>query len=1025
MIKNLIGLFLLVFLASATMVAQHTVTGKVIDSAGMPIPGVNVFEKENMSNGTITNFDGDYKLEVASSEGTLSFSFIGFQGLDEVIGGRSTINVTLMEEMTGLDEVVVTALGIKREKKTLTYSSQEVSGEEMMKSKDINFMSNLSGKTAGLEIKKSTSGAGGSTRTVLRGSKSVSDVGDPLYVIDGVPMVNNKGNQSGVWGGTDDGDGLSQINPDDIESISVLKGATASILYGSEGANGVVIITTKQGKEGKTTVSFSSSTMFENVKDLPDLQYSYGAEGVSLYSWSTTKGNYEDGYVEDFFRTGYNLVNNLSISSGNEKMTTYFSYGNTSAGGVIPNNHYNKHNFTFKQVSKLWDKVTVTSNVMLINEKTKNRITGGYYYNPLNGLYLFPRDGAVPTYNTALGKQPFSYFKNNYQYMDEDRAIYQQVWHNFDSGLQSNPYWLLHKQPKEDITNRVIASVSADYKITEKLSFKARANYDYANKSFEQKFYAGGNTTNISETGKWDYRKYTDKQAYADGIFTYQNNFGELSLGVIAGASYQQYVYGDGISVVNGAVENALLYPNIFTFANMPDEVAVENTYNGKVIKEGVFANIQLGYKEMLFLDISGRNDWSSSLALTGNESYFYPAVGLTGIISQMVELPDWITFAKVRASGSQVNNEIDPGLFFANHTINGKGSIDRNTTKPFTDAKPEKIVTYEVGTNWRFLNSRLGIDFTYYDITSTNQALSRSLTGGQQDNYYTTEYFNAGKITNKGIELIVDATPVKLANFQWKTAVNFSLNKNKVVELYPDDPDNYLDLGSADGYVSRVKTGGSVGDLYVYKFKRSDDGRIMYSTNDQGVVSFLKSTEVEYGGSVNPDFSLGWNNTLNYKNFSLDFLINSKVGGKAYSITQSMLDGYGVSKVTADARDKGYVAIDAVNEAGVSLTQISPENYYTKVGGREGVSEAYLYDRTNIRLAMVSLGYKFNTQELGIPVVQSASLSFVGNNLFFIYKDAPFDPENSMSTDISSQSLDSFGLPSTRTYGFNLKLTF
>ncbi len=1018
-LKSLFGILFLVMLSSATVFGQFSVTGKVLDSSGAPIPGVNVVEK-GTTTGTVTNFDGIYSLEVSSSDATLSFSFIGFQELETAIAGQSEVNVTLTEDVKGLDEVVVTAMGIKREKKTLTYSSQEVSGDEMMKSKDINFMSNLSGKTAGLEIKKSTSGAGGSTRTVLRGSKSVSTVGDPLYVIDGVPMVNNKGEQSGVWGGTDDGDGLSQINPDDIESISVLKGATASILYGSDGANGVVIITTKQGKEGKVSVAFSSSTTFESVSELPDLQFEYGANGSSAESWSTTKSNdYEDNYVKDFFRTGYNLVNNVSVSSGNEKMSTYFSYGNTSAGGIVPNNHYNKHNFTFKQVAKLWeDKVTLTSNVMLVNEKTNNRSTGGYYLNPLTGLYLFPRDGAVPETGNYSTKMPFSYYKNNYQYFDTDRNMYLQEWHAYDSGLQSNPYWLLNKQPKEDVTNRVIASISADYKITDKLSFKVRGNYDYATKKYEQKYYAGGNTVNISTNGRWDYRNYVDKQAYTDGIFTYQNDFGDFNLGVIAGVSYQESVFGDGVSVDNGT--NDLLYPNEFYFDNLPDNVQVESTYDGKIIKEGAFANLQFGYKNMVFLDLSGRNDWSSTLALTGNESYFYPAVGVSAILTQAFDLPDYITFAKVRASGSQVNNEVPWGLIEVDNTINSSEGVDRNTYKPFTDAKPEEIVTYEVGANMRFFNSRLGFDFTYYDITSTNQALSKELSAAEQVGNYTYTYFNAGKITNKGFEIVLDGTPVKNTNFEWKTSFNFSTNKNKIVSLFPDDPDNYIDLGSSDGYVSRATTGGSIGDIYVYKFSRDDEGKIIVDPDD-GTIS--RSTEVEYAGKIDPDFSLGWNNNLTYKNWNLSFLINSKVGGKAFSMTEAILDGYGVSQRTADARDVGYVSINGTDGTN-DVTTMDPEDYYTAVGGRNGVSEAYLYDRTNIRLASLSLGYSFDVQKLGLPL-QSASFSLVGNNLFFLYKDAPFDPEISMSTDLSSQALDCFSLPSTRTYGFNLKFTF
>lgn len=385
-----------------------------------------------------------------------------------------------------------------------------------------------------------------------------------------------------------------------------------------------------------------------------------------------------------------------------------------------------------------------------------------------------------------------------------------------------------------------------------------------------------------------------------------------------------------------------------------------------------------------------------------------------------MVELPGFITFAKVRASGSQVNNEVPWGLILVNHSISGSGGIVRNTQKPFTDAKPEQIVTYEVGADWRFLNNRLGIDFTYYDITSTNQALSKTLTGSQQDGYYTSAYFNAGKITNKGVEIVLDATPVKNRDFAWKTSFNFSTNKNKVVELFPDDDTKYIDLGSSDAYISRVYTGGSIGDLYVYKHKRNEAGQILLSEDDG---KFLKTTEVQYAGSINPDFSLGWNNTLNYKNWSLSFLINSKIGGKAFSMTEAILDQYGVSQRTADARDKGYVSINAM-QGTTAVTQMDPQAYYQGIGNRTGIGEHYIYDRTNIRLAQVSLGYNFNVEQLGLPV-QSASFSLVGQNLCFLYKDAPFDPEMSMSTDLSSQSLDSFNLPSTRTYGFNLKFTF
>ena len=989
------------------------VTGKVIDMEGEPIPGVSVMVK-GTTIGTITDIDGLYSLNVPEDAETLAFSFVGMKSLEMPLAGTNQINVTLESQAQDVDEIVVTALGIQRDKKSLTYSSQQVTGEEMMKARDINFMSSLSGKAAGLEIRKSSSGAGGSTRTILRGSKSITQDGDPLYVIDGVPMVNNRGGQASMWGGTDEGDGLSQLNPDDIESISVLKGATASVLYGSEGANGVIIINTKRGKEGKTTVTYNSSAILESVMLLPELQFTYGSEDGSMESWSTTKGDYPSNYVDDFFETGYNLINTVAITGSTNKMTTYFSYGNTGSGGVIPNNSYQKHNVTFKQSLKMLDdKITLTSNVMLATEHSKNRMRAGYYLNPLTGLYMFPRD------------LDFQDYKENYQYFDEDRNMYLQNWF-VDDHIQSNPYWLIKKQPKDDMTKRVIANVSVEYQITKNLKFQTRGNIDYADKKFEQKFYAGGNTTNIDENGAWNYKKYYDKKYYADGIFTYSNEFENFSITALLGASYQQSVYGDGVSVSTGTT--GLVYPNEFYFQNLPENVQVESIYSGKVIKEGIFGSIQLGYKDMVFLDLSGRNDWSSTLALTGNESYFYPSVGLSGILTQMVDLPKAISFAKLRTSFSQVNNEIPWGLIEVNHTINSSGSVDRNTVKPFTDAKPEKLVTFEVGADVRFFENRLGLDFSYYHISSTNQCLSRSLSGSQQDNYYTTEYFNAGEIVNKGVEIVLNGTPVTKSNFEWNTSFNLSKNINEVVELDPDDLTKYIDLGTSEGYYARVFSGGSIGDIYGYKFQRNEAGQIEL---DESAGTPLKTPssityankEDAYLGNLEPDFSLGWNNNIQYKQFSLGFLINAKIGGKCFSQTESILDGYGVSKRTADDRDKGYTSINAI-QGETAVTQIDPETYYTTIGDRNGIAEPYVYDRTNIRLAQLSLSYDFDVTNLGLPL-KAASFSIVGQNLFFLYNAAPYDPELTMSTSKSSQSLDNFNVPATRTYGFNLKVTF
>jgi len=985
---------------------KRTVKGKVTDENGEAIPGVSVLVK-GTTVGTITNFDGQYSLEVPAGNNTLVFSFVGMTTKEELLDSRSEINVSLKSESIGVDEVVVTALGIQRDKKTLTYSSQQVSGDEMLKAKDINFMSSLSGKSAGLEIKKSVSGAGGSTRTVLRGSKSLSQLSEPLYVIDGIPMVNRKGGQSGMWGGTDEGDGLSQINPEDIESISILKGSNAAVLYGSQGANGVVIITTKKGKEGKTNVSFSSSTIMESIIATPELQFNYGSVGGAKESWSYEKGNYASNYVKDFFQTGTNLVNTLAISGGNAKTTAYFSYGNTSAKGVIPNNEYQKNNVTFQQSTKLLDdKLTIRSNVMLTSEKAENRNTAGYYLNPLTGLYFFPRD------------RDFASYQENYQTFSAARNMNLQNWFVADHH-QSNPYWLLNKQPKTDLTKRVIASVSLEYEISKKLKFQTRASYDYAEKSYEQKFYAGGNSTNISENGRWSYKKYDDMLMYTDGIFTYQDKFGDFSLNGILGASYQKSVYGNGVSVDNGT--NSLLYPNEFYFQNLPFNVQVQSTYDSEVIKQGAFANAQIGYKEMLFLDLSGRNDWASTLAGTGNDSYFYPSFGLTGILSQMIDMPSFISFSKVRVSNATVANEVPFNRIAPSNTINGGGGIDRNTQAPFANAKPEMLRTWELGTDWRFFKGRLGLDFTYYNIKSTNQYLTYTPTASQNTGNYTTFFTNAGEIVNKGVEVILTAVPVKANDFEWNTSLNFSRNKNTVVELLKDEPDRYIDFGSSEGYTARIYTGGSFGDLYGYKFLRNDAGQIIL---DDKTGAPRKTAEVEYMGNLEPKFSLGWNNSFSYKQFSLNFLINAKIGGKAFSQTEAMLDGYGVSKRTGDARDNGgKVAINAI-QGTTPVTSVDAKLYYTTVGDRNGISEAYVYDRTNIRLTQLALTYDLDVNKLKLPI-KAASFSVVGNNMFFFYKKAPFDPELTMSTGTGSQSLDNFNVPSTRTYGFNLKFTF
>ena len=999
--KRLLGFLVLFLVAGATAMAQQTVSGRVTSSAdGAPLPGVSVLVK-GTNTGTSTDVDGRFTLSVPDNNSTLVLSFIGFTTQEIEVGGQTNLTVQMSEDAQQLGEIVVTALGIEREAKSLSYAQQTVDGSTLTQARDINILNSLSGRAAGVDIKKSSSGPGGSTKVVLRGNKSMSGGSQPLFVIDGIPMANNIAGQPGMWGGTDQGDGMSQINPDDIESMTVLRGSNAAALYGSQGANGVVLITTKKGKEGTARVEFNTGITMETVLKKPELQFKYGSKsGTEKESWSTTPGNYASNYVDDWFQTGTNTINSLAVSGGTDKTTVYFSYGNVSAKGITPTNTYNRNNFTFKQSSKLFNnKVTIGSNVMLSSEKSENRMASGYYLNPLTGLYMFPRE------------RDFAELKENYQIFDDARNMDVMNWFVTDHH-QSNPYWIINREPREDVTNRVISSLDINYAISNNLSLSVRGNFDYALKTFDQRHAATSNTTNVHPNGSWQYQKYTDELSYTDAILKYNKKAGDFDFNLIAGGSYQKMVYGDGVRV-NGDAGNGLFYPNEFHFGNLQTNVQVLSTLSHRLIKQALFANATIGFKELVYLDLAGRNDWASTLAGTGNDSYFYPSVGVTGIISEMITMPAAISFAKLRASYTSVANEVPFNRVHPGHTINASGGVDRNTTAPFNTLKPELIKSLEIGANMRFLDDNLGIDVTYYNINSTDQFIQLPAPSGSG---FTQYFVNAGKIVNKGVEITVDATPVYTEKFMWKTAVNYSRNINEVVETHPELT-NPITTGASEGYYSRFEAGGSINDVFVYKFQRDAQGRIMLGTSGAP----LKTALVELAGNLNPDWILGWNNSFSYGNFSLNFLVNGKFGGVTFSQTESMLDGAGVSQRTADARDAGGVQVNAV-QADAPVTSVDPEIWYRAIGDRNGIGEAYIYDRTNVRLTQLALSYNF---PMSGRFVKGLSASLVGQNLFIFHMKAPFDPELAMSTNRNSQSLDNFNLPATRTIGLNLKVNF
>jgi outer membrane receptor protein involved in Fe transport len=551
-----------------------------------------------------------------------------------------------------------------------------------------------------------------------------------------------------------------------------------------------------------------------------------------------------------------------------------------------------------------------------------------------------------------------------------------------------------------------------DWKINDHFNLQMRSNIDHSERTYEQKNKAGSNETNVHANGSWSYQKTTDELIYADAILSFRKAYKDFSVDAVMGTSYMRSKYGLGISVNTGTY--GLIYPNEFSFQNIEKNVMVYSILGSSLIKEAVFANAQIGYKEKLFLDVSSRNDWASSLYGTGNDSYFYPCVGVTALISEIFKLPQFVSFGKVRSSFSIVANEVPFNSVSPNNSISSSGGIDRNTTKPFNNLKPELIQSFEIGTDWKLFKGRFGFNFTYYNINSRDQFISLPAPSGSG---YSRYYVNAGKLVNSGMELTLSAEAIDKQNFNWSADINFSGNKNTIISLHPDLK-NPIVLTDNDGYQLLIKEGGSFGDIYVHKFLRDEQGRI--KLDEKG--NILKTEEKEYIGNSNPRWSIGLNNSFRYKNLTFGFLINSKVGGMVVSQTEAMLDGYGVSQRSADARSNGGVIINGIMPGGILVNRIDAKQYFTTVGDRDGIKEPYIYHRTNIRLAQASISREWNFQH---GAIKQATFSIIGSNLFFIYKDAPFDPEVTLNTLMNDQAIENFSLPSTRTFGFDFKITF
>lgn len=1116
-----------------TMAVQQSgvVKGVVKSETGELLIGAVVYVVGTQINAT-TDVDGTFTLKGVKSGATVRVQLVGYEKQDIKWTGGA-LDVTLKEMANTFNEAVVTAMGIVRKEKSLTYATQQIKADELMKVQDANLVNSMEGKISGVTITPSSGGAGGASKIVLRGNKSILGNNQPLIVVDGIPMTNNTRGQIGdvaalVNTSTAEGsDPLSMINPDDIESMNVLKGANAAALYGSAAANGVIMITTKKGKEGKIGVTFNSNVTFDSPLLTPELQNRYGGVRINALgnkvfgsdSWGAKldgKGkytldvlssdqqykagsvnrlrlrNYAANDIEDFYRTGVNTNNSVSVSGGTEKVQSYVSFSNAHSLGMIEANNYNRNTFAFRQSYKLWDRVHIDVSADYLQTKTNNRISGGTCGNPVYDLYTMPRDVDLAYYKdnyVADGTWMSSGYTNivddwgdvigqqggdKYYVSDPATGQYREEWGRaeltgpmqqwvYQDAMRNNPYWLAKQNKSTQREDRFSAKFQGRVDIYDGLAFQARVSIDHTKYNEESRRYATTwGPSDMYRYGTYSLGNSRSNEIYTDYLLSYNKTFKDdwsvsATAGwvghTITGQSQSTYLGNATIPIwTNGMTSGISTVVNYFS----PDGGGNGVTSKGKSSNwdKAALFTAQLGWRDMIYIDGSYRRDWYRAFKqfeyLGVDDNYGYFGFGANAILTSLFQLPEWISYAKYRISYSEVGNSIPNAVFNAVKENFVTGSVTTGSYNTFLPI-PEKTKSFETGLETQFFHNAMNLDITYYNSAMHNSYLNISGLNGK------TQPVNSGLIRNQGVELSVGYNWTINRDWGWKTNVNFSYNHNKIEKTYTDKFGQSKEMvqSIASGKVQiRYNEGDAYGDIYVTDFARwkedvkdangnlihkagdiyiaegtgkpAINGNLMYITQAGKVKAEKGKKFGKYAGNMNADYQLSWSNNFRYKNFNLYILINGRIGGKVISLTEAYLDRFGVSKRTGDARAKseklGLYTADGrhamyINE-GRDL--VSVEDYYTAVGSSDASS--YIYNGTNFRLREVSLGYTFRDL---LGEGKNLSLSVIGRNLFFIYKDAPVDPDISVSTANGLGGIDMFNVPSSRSFGVNLKLNF
>ena len=1015
-----------------TSISQQAgkVVGTVEDDFG-PVTGASVVVK-GTTNGTITDMDGNFTLEGVKNGDVIQISFIGYSTIEVTYSGQPLGVIKLAEDTQKLDEVVVTALGMKRSEKSLGYAMQELKGDALLESRESNIANALSGKVSGLQVVRSSGSVGGSSKIVLRGANSLTGSNQPLVVVDGTPMDNFTGGVDDVWGnsGTDMGNGLADINPEDIESMSVLKGASAAALYGSRAGNGVILITTKSGKKNdglgiNVNLGITADTPFM----LPELQNSFGQGSVGAYndqtkaSWgpkiegqtiTTFDGRQVPMSAYDnigaFFGTGTSFNEGVSFQQDVNGTSMFFSFNRQDDSGITPEQKLNKTNLTLRATTFLDEakKWKVDAKVNYVNQNAHNRpIIGINPSNAFSTVYNLPRSLNILDFENCvddLGKM---------------------IWFDKSNSPQENPYWVTQYRQNDDTRNRILGNASLKYAPTDWFDIELRGGTDYYTTTTTQKLYAGGNNR--------------PEGSYSEGSETfYENNFSFVAtarkdniFSKLGGfVSFGGNIMQQKRSKTNSSA-GTLLVPNLFDVNNGVDKPSVTSSLTQRKMNS-LYGSLQLNWDGWLFLDVTARNDWSSTMSKE-NRSYFYPSVSLSAVISDMVQknggsMPDWFSFAKVRASFAEVGNDLDPYQLYNVYTVSkdawGNSMASAGNTLFDASVKSELIKSWEVGIDLRFLNNRLGLDAAWYKTNATNQLLNIPMDAFSG---YASRKINAGNIENQGVELSLNGAILQTASgFNWDAQAHFSLNRSKILELA--EGVSVYDIKTVDALQIAATEGGKYGDIYGQRFVRHD-GQIVVGEDGLPLIT----TERELIGNQNPDWMLGFTNNFSYKGFDLSFLIDFRIGGEIYSATTSSLytNGNAAGTVVNGDRADFVVPNSIMLKNGEYVTNdvvVTPQRYWERLaeGRNYSLPEVFTYDATNIRLRNITLGYTFSKNLLKKTPFQKLRLSATCNNVWMIVSHLPgIDPESVAATNTNAVGFENGGAPTNRSYTFNLTVGF